>query len=152
MSFCCHLRVCSYHNCKNLLSVALGKLLTKCGFEYWDLGMDLDYKRRLGAELMPRSEWLNQVRRSRIENKGVTLQISGGDRKNAKELISWERTNDTTMIEAVANGVAIENGSSAKQPADYSKKESSPPPDKKESPAKQNRKRSHDDEEGEMKE
>ena len=121
----CHyllsLRVCS-HNCKNLLSVALGKLLTKCGFEYWDLGMDLDYKRRLGAELMPRSEWLNQVRRSRIENKGVTLQISGGDRKNAKELISWERTNDTTMVEAVANGVAIENGSSAKQPADYSQK------------------------------
>ena len=49
---------------------ALGCLLTRCGFEYWDLGMDLDYKRRLGAQLMPRDEFVANVKRTREENRG----------------------------------------------------------------------------------
>lgn len=56
---------------------ALGCLLTHCGFEYWDLGMDLDYKCRLGAQLMPRNEFVANVKRSRVENKGVKLQLVG---------------------------------------------------------------------------
>ena len=75
--------------------LALGQLLTKCGFEYWDLGMDLDYKRRLGAELIPRSDFLTHVHRSRIENKGVELQC-GGEKVNAKELVDWGRPSTTT--------------------------------------------------------
>jgi hypothetical protein len=67
-------------------SGALGKLLTKCGFEYWDLGMDLEYKRRLGAELMGREDFVGIVKRSRTENKGVVLRCEGGGRVNAKEL------------------------------------------------------------------
>lgn len=90
--------------------VALGKLLTKCGFEYWDLGMDLEYKRRLGAEMIQRVEFVSQVKRSRVENKGVVLQC-GGVRRNAKELIDWDRM-DTTTNE---NGNTAANGNGAKQ-------------------------------------
>jgi len=70
--------------------VALGKLLTRCGFEYWDLGMNLEYKRRLGAGLMRRVEFVNTVKRSRVDNKGVVLQCDG-ERKNAKEIVDWGR-------------------------------------------------------------
>ena len=89
--------------------MALGKLLAKCGFEYWDLGMDLEYKRRLGAELMRRVDFLANVRRSRVENKGVELQC-GGERKNAKELIE-ERPETTTAAAASPNDV-LQNGNS----------------------------------------
>lgn len=73
----------------NYWAAALGKLLTKCGFEYWDLGMDMDYKRRLGAEIMSREDFVGNVKRSRVENEGLVLEC-GGDRTNAKELIDWE--------------------------------------------------------------
>jgi hypothetical protein len=87
--------------------VALGKLLTKCGFEYWDLGMEMDYKRRLGAELMGRADFVTEVKRSRIVNKGVVLHC-GGERRNAKVLIDWEQprsmSHDTTYLQ---NGTSI---------------------------------------------
>lgn len=134
-------------------TVALGKLLTKCGFEYWDLGMDLEYKRRLGAELMRREDFLANVKRSRVENKGVELQC-GGERKNAKELIDWERP-ETTAASALTNTSAasaattasskdvLENGNSSRleennlQTNECCQKESTP---------KSNRKRPHDEE------
>ncbi|KAL9179352.1 hypothetical protein ACHAXT_008642 [Thalassiosira profunda] len=81
--------------------VALGKLLERCGFEYWDLGMDLDYKRRLGATIAQRTEFLGIVKRSRIENKGTVLQC-GGERRNAKDLVDWEQPSSA----ATANGDA----------------------------------------------
>ena len=52
--------------------------------------MELDYKLRLGAELMGRDEFVNEVKRSRIENKEVALHC-GGERENAKVLIEWEQ-------------------------------------------------------------
>ncbi len=88
-------------------SAALGKLLTKCGFEYWDLGMEMDYKRRLGAELMGRSDFVTEVKRSRIVNKGVMLHC-GGDKRSAKEFIDWEQprsiSHDSTYLQ---NGSSI---------------------------------------------
>ena len=116
--------------------LALGQLLTKCGFEYWDLGMDLDYKRRLGAELIPRSDFLAHVHRSRIENKGVELQC-GREKVNAKELVDWGRTSTTATSKKKTSNGPKENG---KQPSDKedqltvasasldSKKRSSPAP------------------------
>ena len=82
---------------------ALGCLLTRCGFEYWDLGMDLDYKRRLGAQLMPRDEFVANVKRTREENKGVIIQLvaacsssssddcDGVQKQNAREIIDWKK-------------------------------------------------------------
>ena len=51
-----------------MLKGALGNLLAECGFEYWDLGMDLEYKRRLGAELVNRDDFLRIVKRSRVRD------------------------------------------------------------------------------------
>ena len=52
--------------------------------------MNLEYKRRLGAGLMRRVEFVNTVKRSRVDNKGVVLQCDG-ERKNAKEIVDWGR-------------------------------------------------------------
>ena len=41
---------------------ALGLWLKLKGFDLWDLGMDLAYKRELGAELLSRVEWISKVR------------------------------------------------------------------------------------------
>jgi len=41
--------------------VTLGSLLCQHGFAWWDLGMEMDYKRHLGAKLMPRDEFVRQV-------------------------------------------------------------------------------------------
>ena len=82
--------------------IALGKLLERCGFDYWDLGMDLEYKRRLGAEMMGRMDFVGVVKRSRVEDRGVVLQIIGNDDKNdgrrrrrrvnARELVDWDES------------------------------------------------------------
>ena len=110
--------------------VALGRLLTKCGFEHWDLGMDLEYKRRLGAELLPRADFVDIVRRSRVENKGVVLQC-GGERRIARELIDWELANNGAS--------AVGKGNASQSTGDQKKVKP------------QNRKRPHE-EEGGMKE
>ena len=116
--------------------LALGQILTKCGFEYWDLGMDLDYKRRLGAELIPRSEFLTHVHRSRIENKGVELQC-GGEKLNAKELVDWGRPSTTTAKKKSKQNAPKESGKKSSGEAEQltiasvsleSKKRSSPAP------------------------
>lgn len=131
------------------LPVALGKLLTQCGFEYWDLGMDLEYKRRLGADMVQRADWVNRVKRSRIENKGVTLQISGGDRRNAKELVDWERPIAAAEAETTTKS---DNDAMQNDSADGEGSLPPPPPsssaDKEGGNPKRSRKRSHDEEEG----
>jgi len=68
---------------------ALGKLLLQCGFLHWDLGMEMEYKRQLGAELIGRTDFVREVHRTRVENKGLVLRCNG--RKNAKEIIDFDR-------------------------------------------------------------
>lgn len=70
-------------------AVALGQLLRQRGFECWDLGMTLDYKTRLGAALVSRTEFVGRVKRSRVEHKGLALTLAG--RRNAKEFVDWDR-------------------------------------------------------------
>ena len=48
--------------------VTLGTLLVRQGFTLWDLGMDMDYKRELGAGLMTRANYVAEVRRVRETN------------------------------------------------------------------------------------
>lgn len=128
--------------------VALGKLLTKCGFEYWDLGMDLEYKRRLGAELVNREDFVSKVKRSRVENKGVVLHC-GGVKVNAKELADWDRPGPATASDANQNGNANQNG---KAQLKTESKARLPPSSGDESNTKPggSRKRSHENRKGEL--
>ena len=75
---------------------ALGKLLLQCGFLRWDLGMEMEYKRQLGAELIARTDFVREVHRTRVENKDLVLRCNG--RRNAKEIIDFDRpdNNDAT--------------------------------------------------------
>lgn len=43
----------------------LGKVLCEANFTMWDLGMDMDYKRKLGAILLPRSQFVRHVHAER---------------------------------------------------------------------------------------
>lgn len=112
--------------------LALGKLLKQCGFEHWDLGMALEYKTRLGAELIGRTDFVREVKKSRIENKGVILTC-GGSRRNAKEFVDWE----APANDAATNGDSQPEKNVAPQPAS----------DKKDSP-KPKRKRPHENGKG----
>lgn len=48
---------------------AVAKLLLRCGFQMWDLGMGMTYKYELGAKDVPRSEFLSHLSRMRGEGK-----------------------------------------------------------------------------------
>jgi Leu/Phe-tRNA-protein transferase len=47
--------------------VALGKWLCSNGYTMWDLGMDMEYKRSLGAILMPRDDFVAYLHAVRIQ-------------------------------------------------------------------------------------
>ena len=52
---------------------AMGKLLCHANFDLWDLGMDMDYKRKLGAVLMPRSDFVNHIHTVREDYKPLAV-------------------------------------------------------------------------------
>ena len=43
----------------------LARILERGGFAFWDLGMDLEYKRRLGARVLDRDDFLERYRGAR---------------------------------------------------------------------------------------
>eukprot|EP01134_Creolimax_fragrantissima_P007276 CFRG7276T1 len=45
---------------------ALGRLLERCGFSYWDLGMSMEYKKNLGAKSLPRLKYLSLLAEARV--------------------------------------------------------------------------------------
>lgn len=55
--------------------LTLGRLLSRYGFKLWDLGMDMAYKQTLGSKLMPRDDFVDYVRRVRIEDAHLRLPI-----------------------------------------------------------------------------
>ena len=94
---------------------ALGKLLMECGFKYWDLGMGMEYKTQLGAEMMRRSDFLDRVHRTRVEDKLVVLRCDG--RRSAKELIDSRAPRPElrpaaagAVVGQIPNNVEIEDG------------------------------------------
>jgi len=65
----------------------LGRRLEQCGFDLWDMGMDMDYKERLGAHGMHRADFVRLVRRVRVERPNVLLTLER-QRMNCKEIFT----------------------------------------------------------------
>ena len=76
---------------------ALGKLLSKCGFTLWDLGMEMEYKNNLGASLMPREAYVKYVHQVRESKGGLRLPFSS-NRFDARALIDADKDEDA-MVE-----------------------------------------------------
>jgi Leu/Phe-tRNA-protein transferase len=81
---------------------ALGCLLQQNGFTLWDLGMDMNYKRDLGATLMPRPEFVEHIHRSR--EKGHVMLPRLETSVNCK--VIYEQNLATAAPSATANGTA----------------------------------------------
>lgn len=77
---------------------ALGRLLKACGFGLWDLGMDMEYKRKMGAQLYVRSKFVEIFHQLRIDREAV-LRLPP-ERVNAKEMID----NMSNLIQQMDNG------------------------------------------------
>lgn len=65
---------------------ALGQLLCNHGFSMWDLGMAMDYKGQLGAHLMPRADFVDEVHRVRSAYGHLVLPFDG-TRVNCKIIL-----------------------------------------------------------------
>lgn len=66
---------------------ALGKLLIQSNFEVWDLGMEMEYKVGLGAEVMPRDEFVETVHRVRRCQRQLRLPTDTISRINCRTLL-----------------------------------------------------------------
>ncbi|GFH53357.1 leu phe-trna protein transferase [Chaetoceros tenuissimus] len=71
-------------NAGSVQLAALGQFLWEQGFEMWDLGMELEYKQRLGARNMPRHEFVQTVKELRDKD---TLVLKLDEPKCCKEMI-----------------------------------------------------------------
>ncbi|CAK0826988.1 unnamed protein product [Prorocentrum cordatum] len=76
---------------------SLGRWLERCGFEIWDLGMEIlgqdaayemDYKLELGGKSVPRDEWAGHIRR--LRDVVVPLRQPHGDEGEAGRLLAGD--------------------------------------------------------------
>lgn len=67
---------------------ALGRWLVRCGFQLWDLGMELDYKVELGGQTVRRSEWARRSRALRLEQAAALRSPDGAEAGDATNLIT----------------------------------------------------------------
>jgi hypothetical protein len=125
-------------NAGSVQLLALGKLLMQCGFEYWDLGMEMEYKIRLGAELMSRTDFVREIHRTRAERKDTVLRIIG--KHNARELIDWDR--DSVLRSDFACGTSSRTSSTVTEASIQEDK----PEATQSCSTQQRKKRAHDEE------
>ena len=76
---------------------ALGKILTLSGYEMWDLGMTLDYKKSLGAQSMARLDFLDCVKTMRVRSPS-DCRSDGSDLRcdtkvNCKDIFNMDTWN-----------------------------------------------------------
>lgn len=85
-----------FPGCGTLMLCALGMLLQRGGFELWDLGMEMDYKKDLGAEVHPRTSWLACVHKLRQNSARLEGQAATATTKEllvvSKEQLAKENT------------------------------------------------------------
>jgi len=65
---------------------SLGRWLERCGFEVWDLGMEMSYKLELGCKTVPRDEWARLIRS--LRDAAVPLHAPQGDEADAERLLA----------------------------------------------------------------
>jgi len=65
---------------------ALGSLLSRYSFDMWDLGMELEYKSRLGAHNMERDKFVDKVKTLRVKNIGGVLKCD--ERISCKDILT----------------------------------------------------------------
>lgn len=91
---------------------ALGTLLKHAGFVMWDLGMYLGYKKKIGANLMSRAEFVEEVRKAREEAADIALScpdfINIKDILCPKQIQSSKKKQIVTMKEE--NKVDVSSG------------------------------------------
>jgi len=67
---------------------ALGRFLSRGSFDMWDLGMELDYKTRLGAHNMDRVLFVDTIKKLRIKDPNVRLKCD--ERLCCKDIIIFK--------------------------------------------------------------
>jgi hypothetical protein len=83
------------NNAGSVQMAALGRLLSQAGFTLWDLGMDMNYKQELGSQLMPRSEFVQEVQRVRV-TQGHLVLPTGEDPVNCRTVIDRTQLADAS--------------------------------------------------------
>lgn len=68
----------------------LGRLLEQEGFDMWDLGMEMDYKKSLGCRLMPRAQFVQHVHAVR-HTKGHLKLPKMAVPQNAKPIVDQQQ-------------------------------------------------------------
>lgn len=68
----------------NILLESLAELLKKHGFELWDLGMEMDYKLKMGATLVSRVDFIKTVH----QNRDVSCSLPIGEAIEVKDLLN----------------------------------------------------------------
>lgn len=66
---------------------ALGRLLQECGFQWWDLGMDMEYKERLGAMKMKRQKFVYEVVHGTRHDLTAELKMPNESSSSCRALI-----------------------------------------------------------------
>ena len=74
---------------------ALGGLLCQHGFETWDLGMDLEYKQKLGARKLDRSDFVSLVKESRSLQQDIKLPRL--DKQSCKTVMKKPAAKDQSL-------------------------------------------------------
>jgi Leu/Phe-tRNA-protein transferase len=80
---------------------ATGRLLQSCGYRWWDLGMDMAYKRHLGAVLLDRPDFVQQVHACRTQRPTVALvdvPMQAHLPRNCRALIDQTTTSSSISI------------------------------------------------------
>lgn len=64
----------------------LGKWLERCGFDAWDLGQEMAYKKDLGGNMIKRAEWASKIRA--IRTREVVLASPAGTEADGAGLLA----------------------------------------------------------------
>jgi len=116
----------------------MGRLLQARGYDLWDFGMEMDYKKALGANSIPRAQWLAQVKQFR-DKAAPDLKI---EKKSAREIIDFDRPPLTSAPSSATTKVPKKQKKNKKPP---NEKKTTPhekkttPPEKKTTPPEKNK-------------